>query len=101
MGKYLRWSLFLIKNFKAALLKRDEFCGIFKITCFEQHLRTAAFIRRYFDTINLKQSGLYTTFSFKILASERKCKNNLENCDTCNCHTYNVYAKLYYEIPWF
>ena len=63
--KYLCWFLFLIKNFKAILLKRKktptqvfscEYCGIFKIICFEERLRTAASIICYFDTINLKQS---------------------------------------------
>ena len=71
--------LFLIKNFEATLLKRDskkvfpsEYCGIFKITCFEEHLQTAASISCYFDTINLKQSGFCRTYSFKVLVSERK-----------------------------
>ena len=50
-----------------------------KITCFEEHLQTAASIRSYFDTINLKQSGFCTTSSLKILISERKYKSNLEN----------------------
>ena len=58
--KNLCWFLFLIKNFKAILLKRKktptqvfscEYCGIFKIICFEERLRTAASIRCYFDTI--------------------------------------------------
>ena len=39
----------------------------------------AASIRCYFDTINLEQSGFRTTFSFKILVSERKYKNDLTN----------------------
>ena len=50
-----------------------------KITCFGEHLQTAASIRSYFDTINLEQSGFCTTSSLKILISERKYKNNLEN----------------------
>ena len=60
-GKCLCWSLFLIKNFKATLSKRDaytavfcEYCGIFNTTCFEEHLRPATSIGCYFDTINLK-----------------------------------------------
>ena len=64
----------MIKNFKATLLKRDsntgvffgEYCGVFKITCFEELLRKAATIRCYFGKI-------------KIPASERKYKNNHKN----------------------
>ena len=56
----------------------SEYCGIFKITCFEEHLRTDASIRCYFDTISLKQSGFCTTYSFKVLVSERQYKNNLK-----------------------
>ena len=48
-GKYLCWSLFLIKNFEATLLKKDstqvfscEYCVLFKITCFKEYLRTVA-----------------------------------------------------------
>ena len=63
-----------------------EYCGIFnrifKITCCEEHLRTAASIRWFFDNIYLRQSGFCTTYSFKILISERKCKNNLKNCES-------------------
>ena len=39
----------------------------------------AASIRYYIDTINLKQSGFYTTYSFKLLISEQKYKYNLKN----------------------
>ena len=63
-----------------------EYCRIFnrifKITCCEEHLRTAASIRWFFDNIYLRQSGFCTTYSFKILISERKCKNNLKNCES-------------------
>ena len=52
---------------------------MFKITCNEENLRAAASITCYFDTINLKQSGFYTTYSFKILVSQQKYKNNLKN----------------------
>ena len=106
-GKYLCWSLFLIKNFKATFLKRDsitefscEYWQIVKITCVEQHVRTAASIRCYFDMINLKQSGFFTTYSFKILVSERKYKNNFKNRESqknifYNSHIYNcVIIKL-------
>ena len=55
-----------------------KYCGIFKITCFEEHLRTAASIRCSFDTINLKQCGFCTTYFLKILFVERKYKNNLK-----------------------
>ena len=54
----------LIKNYKATSLKRDSNTGI----------RTAASIKCYFDTINLKQSYFCTTYSFKILVSERNIK---------------------------
>ena len=53
-----------------------EYFGIFKIACFEERLRMAAFTRRYFDTINLKRSFFCTRYSFKIFVSERKYKNN-------------------------
>ena len=84
----------------------SESCGIFKITCFEEHLLTTASIRCYFDTVSLKQSGLYTTYSFKILFSERKHRNNLKNYGyekniLYNSHKYNVYVMFYYEILWF
>ena len=65
-------------------------CGIFKIKCLEEHLRTAAYIRRYFDTINLKQSGFGTTYSFKILVSERKYENNLKNGEFQKIHSENT-----------
>ena len=86
-GKYLCWSLFLIKNFKATLLIRNWNTGVIlwilqnflKITYFEEHLQTgASIIRCYFDKINLKQSGFCTTYFFKILDSERKYKNNIK-----------------------
>ena len=55
---------------------------------------------------NLKQSGFCTTYSFEILVSEGKCKNNLKNLGSqknilYNSHIYNVYIMLYCEIPWF
>ena len=56
-----------------------KYCKIFKITCFEKHLRTATSVRCQFDTINLKQSGFCTPYSCKILVSEPKYKNNLKN----------------------
>ena len=45
------------------------------ITYFEKHLRTADSIRCYFDTINVTQSNLSPSCSFKILASERRYKS--------------------------
>ena len=51
-----------------------EHCGMFRITCFEEHLRPVASITCYFDTINLKQSGFCRTCYFKILVSEQKYK---------------------------
>ena len=45
-------------NFKVTLLKgdsnADEYCRVFKITCFEGRPRKAGSIRCYFDTSNLK-----------------------------------------------
>ena len=83
-----------------------EYC---RITCFEEHLQTVAFIRCYFNTINLKQSGFCTTYSFKILDSERKHKNNIKNRESQknnninnnNPYIYNAYVMFYYKIPWF
>ena len=66
-----------------------------------------ASIRCYFDTVNLKQSGFCATYSFKILVSEQKHKNNLKNRESrkkkifYNSHIYNVYKMFYYEIQWF
>ena len=107
-GKYLCWGLFLIKNFKAALLKRNsntcvfcEYCGIFQI-CFEEHLRPANFMRCYFDRISLRQCGFCTICYFKILVWKRKCKNNLKIVNLkkrkkriANSHIYNVFVMLY------
>ena len=77
---------------------------IFKITCFEKHLRTAASIRCYLDAINLKQSGFCTTCSFKVLVLEQKYKNNLKNRASQKIYfivLIYVYVMSYYEIPWF
>ena len=83
-----------------------EYYRIFKIISFEEHLRMAASIRCYFDTINLKQSDFCPNCSLKILSSERKCKNNLINRESqknifYNSHKYNVSVVLYYKILWF
>ena len=43
---------------------------------------TVNFLPCYFDTINLKQPGFRTIYSFKIFVSKRKCKNNLRNCES-------------------
>ena len=57
------------------------------ITYFEKHLRTADSIRCYFDTINVTQSNLSPSYSFKILASERKYKSPPAPKKTfCNSH---------------
>ena len=75
--------------------------GIFKTACFEEHLQTAARIRRSFDTINLKQSSFCTIYTFKILVSERKYENNLKNRESQKqFHIYNVYVMFYCEIQW-
>ena len=54
---------------------------MFKITSFEEHLQIDGdgSIRCHFDTINLNQSDFGITYSFKILVSEGKNKNNLKN----------------------
>ena len=44
-----------------------DYCRIFKITWYDEHLPTVASIRCYFDTNNLKQSGFCTTFPLKFL----------------------------------
>ena len=60
-----------------------------KITCFEENLQTAASIRCYFDSINVKQSGFSTISPFKIFDSERKYKNNLKNRESQKNIFYN------------
>ena len=89
-------------------LSSCEYCGNFKITYFEEHLRASASIRWYFDTVNLKQSGFCTTCSFRILVSKRKYKNNLKNREPQKkqkllqfSYALYVYVIFYYEIPWF
>ena len=79
-----------------------EYCLIFKITCFEDNLETTVSIRYYFDTISLKQTGFCTTYSFNILVSERKYKNNLKNRECQKKYilqfsytVYNVYVMFY------
>ena len=79
-----------------------EYCRIFKITCFEDNLETTVSIRYYFDTIGLKQTGFCTTYSFNILVSERKYKNNLKNRECQKKYilqfsytVYNVYVMFY------
>ena len=75
-----------------------EYCRIFQITCFEEHLPLATTIRCYLDTINVKQSGFYKTYylSFKILVRD-KLKNpesqKKKKKKKCNSHIYNVYVK--------
>ena len=84
-----------------------KYCGNFKINCFEEHLPTAVSIRCYFDTINLKQFGFYTTNSFEILVSERKFKNHFKNRESktnirqFSYTAYNADVMFYHEIPWF
>ena len=69
-----------------------EYCKIVKITCFEERLRTAASTGFYFDPINLKQFGFCTTYFFKIIISEPKHKNNLDNPKKNNYRIYNIYV---------
>ena len=71
---------------------------MFKITCFEKHLRTAACIRCYFDTISLKQSGFaQPPILLKFLFQK---ENNLKNRESQkkkkkqDSHTY-VYVMFY------
>ena len=54
--------------------------------------------------INLKQSGFGTTYSFKILLSERQYKNNLKNREAQKDFlqfSCNVYVMFYFEILQF
>ena len=44
--------------------------------------------KSYFETINLKQSAFYTTYSFKIPFSERKCNNNIKNRESKYIYIY-------------
>ena len=69
------------KELNATLLKKGsntgvfcEYCAIFKITCFEESLRTDLSIRCYFDTINIKQSGLDTLILSKFLFQNENIK---------------------------
>ena len=79
-----------------------EYCGIFKITSFEEHLRTDVSIRCYLDTINLKQSGCGTTCSFKIQNKNIKIISKLVNLKKNILQfSCNVYVMFYYEISWF
>ena len=51
--------------------------------------------------INLKQSGFGTTYSFKILLSERQYENNLKNREAQKKilqFSCNVYVMFYFEI---
>ena len=50
----------------------------------------AASIKCYFDRINLKKSCFCTAYSFKILASKRKYKNNLKNRESQKIIFYNL-----------
>ena len=80
----------LIKNYKATSLKRDSNTGI----------RTAASIKCYFDTINLKQSYFCTTYSFKILVSERNIKIISKKKKLQSSYTvYDIYVVFYHEMP--
>ena len=113
------WSLFLIKNFKKNYEKETptqvlsyEYCGNFKITCFEEHLQMAASIRWFLYDIGLrhervKQSCFCTNYSFKILVSEWKYKNNLKSWISktdllqSSYTVYNVYIMFFCDIYWF
>ena len=72
-------------------------------------LRTPASIRCYFNTINLKQSGFYTTYFLKFLFHNENIKiiskivnrKNKTKKIYNSFLTYNVYVMFYYKIPWF
>ena len=73
-----------------------EYCGIFKITCFEERLRTVASARCYLF-------GFCTVNCCKIFVSEQKYKNILKNCVSQKKYlqfSCNVYVKFYYKILW-
>ena len=72
-----------------------EYCGIFKITYFEEHLRRAAFIRCYFDTINQKKSGFCTANSFRILVSEQKYKKKIWKIVNLKKFFYNSHIYIF------
>ena len=92
-GKYLLKSLFkhscCLVNI-AEVLRSPVLKNICK--------RLLASIRCYFDTINSKQSGFCKTYSFKILVSERKYKNNLKNRES---QKNILQCMFHYKIPWF
>ena len=44
-----------------------EYCGTFKITCFEEYLRTTASMGCYLNLINLEQSDFGATYLIKSL----------------------------------
>ena len=81
-----------------------EYCGIFKFSCFKEHMRTAASIRCYFDTIHLKSNlafpkpallkSLFQNENIKIISKivNLKKKKILQ----ISCY---VYVMFYYEIP--
>ena len=80
---------------------------MFKITSFEEHLQIDGdgSIRCHFDTINLNQSDFGITYSFKILVSEGKNKNNLKNRESQKKKKIQflctIYVIFYSEIWWF
>ena len=80
---------------------------MFKITSFEEHLQIDGdgSIRCHFDTINLNQSDFGITYSFKILVSEGKNKNNLKNLNKKKKKklqfSCTIYVIFYSEIWWF
>ena len=117
------WSLFLIKLRAlrpATLLKRESSTGIFlwilvfsseyfeffKNTYFQKYLRTATSVRspilkNICEHLLLSNVILTrTTYSFKILVSNRKYENNLKNRESQK-NIYFTILMFYYQIPWF
>ena len=88
----------MIKNFKATLLKRDsntgvffgEYCGVFKITCFEELLRKAATIRCYFGKIKIPASERKYKIKKKIMYNKKKKKKKKSYNYKYNSHIHNV-----------
>ena len=99
---FKNFAIFTLEFFKKKRLQFSyECCRIFKITRSEEHLRTAASIRCYFDTMNLQWSGFCTTHSFNILVSEGKIKVISKSWISKKEKKILIDEIFYYKIPWF
>ena len=99
---FKNFAIFTLEYFlKKRLQFSYEYCRMFKITRSEEHLRTAASIRCYFDTMNLQRSGFCTTHSFNILVSEGKIKVISKIVNLKKRKKILIHELFYYKIPWF